>query len=380
MIEKMFILMLILAFLLIFNIGNEITDRIEPAGYIYIIRNIINGKVYIGQTIQDPKRRWIQHKSAARSGEISPLYNSMRFHGIDKFIFEIIDEIPFSILNEKEMEYIREYRSNIQEYGNQYGYNQNAGGIGMTPKYIKQTLLKELIILGYSRDQICQELGVARSALDTRIHQFWGGTLRDMRKQLMKPFVKSLIIEGYNLTKIAERLNKSRDFVYGLLDKFLGVKTLFEARQKLRRPIIKDLLQKGFLLNEIANKLNVSRATAATYIHDYWRMTYTKAKDYFMKPFIKSLIEKGLKEQEITQELRYVDYINVNRKIHEYWNMNYRQARDLFFIKPLLETMMQDEYTRDEAAFELAVRPETVDGYSRRFWGLPYEEAKRRFF
>lgn len=35
-------------------------------GYIYIIRNKINSKVYIGQTTQRPKDRWKDHKSKSK--------------------------------------------------------------------------------------------------------------------------------------------------------------------------------------------------------------------------------------------------------------------------------------------------------------------------
>ena len=35
---------------------------------IYKITNLINGKVYIGQSIH-PERRWIEHKQRARHGK-----------------------------------------------------------------------------------------------------------------------------------------------------------------------------------------------------------------------------------------------------------------------------------------------------------------------
>lgn len=61
--------------------------------YIYIIQNIVNSKIYVGQT-KDPAQRWRQHKAMARRPNDkraqSPLYHSMRKHGLDNFTFEVV--------------------------------------------------------------------------------------------------------------------------------------------------------------------------------------------------------------------------------------------------------------------------------------------------
>ena len=38
-------------------------------GHIYKITNIVNNKIYIGQTIQPIEKRFIQHKSHAKTGK-----------------------------------------------------------------------------------------------------------------------------------------------------------------------------------------------------------------------------------------------------------------------------------------------------------------------
>ena len=66
----------------------------EVLGQIYIIKNNINDKVYIGQTIQDYKRRWHGHKHESKSID-RPLYRAMRKYGYDNFWVELIeDNIP----------------------------------------------------------------------------------------------------------------------------------------------------------------------------------------------------------------------------------------------------------------------------------------------
>jgi group I intron endonuclease len=78
-------------------------------GYIYKHTNIKTGKVYIGQTWQDPKRRWRKEdKSYTSHKNTIALYNALLAHGWESFTSEIID---FSSnqdeLNRKEEHYIK---------------------------------------------------------------------------------------------------------------------------------------------------------------------------------------------------------------------------------------------------------------------------------
>jgi group I intron endonuclease len=92
---------------------------------IYKITNMVNRKVYIGQST-NIKRRWKDHKKDAfweNNPEYEyPLYRAMRKYGIDSFSFEVIEECSKEELNEKEKLYIAQYDS----YKN--GYNQTEGG------------------------------------------------------------------------------------------------------------------------------------------------------------------------------------------------------------------------------------------------------------
>ena len=53
-------------------------------GCIYRITNLINNKIYIGQTANKyPSKRWGCHKHEATSGNDKPLYRAMRKYGIE---------------------------------------------------------------------------------------------------------------------------------------------------------------------------------------------------------------------------------------------------------------------------------------------------------
>lgn len=82
-------------------------------GYIYIIKNTINDKVYIGQTSRNIYCRWKQHINAALRGENQGvvLYNAMRKYGTENFYFEQIEECNLKEIDDREIYWIQQYNS-----------------------------------------------------------------------------------------------------------------------------------------------------------------------------------------------------------------------------------------------------------------------------
>lgn len=90
---------------------------------IYYIKNKLNNKMYIGQTIYALKKRLQRHLSKARNGETFKLYQAIRKYGWENFEYGIICEcVSVDELNRKETEYIEKYDT----YKN--GYNMTLGG------------------------------------------------------------------------------------------------------------------------------------------------------------------------------------------------------------------------------------------------------------
>ena len=81
---------------------------------IYKITNLINHKVYIGQSI-NIEERWRRHKSSKKR---YPLYQAFKKYGIQNFTFEVVEECTPDELNDKELYYIHKYNSH------KTGYNQ----------------------------------------------------------------------------------------------------------------------------------------------------------------------------------------------------------------------------------------------------------------
>lgn len=90
---------------------------------IYKITNKVNNKVYIGFT-QDTERRWKQHiNDYVRIKR--PLYESMKKHGTDNFIFEVIYQ---SDNREHTLTIMEPYFIDLYDSYNK-GYNCNKGGL-----------------------------------------------------------------------------------------------------------------------------------------------------------------------------------------------------------------------------------------------------------
>lgn len=99
---------------------------------VYVIRNSVNGKCYVGKTGR-PRFRWYIHKCHAKRGAgkrvgESALYRAIRKHGIESFSFEIIE---FGLSEDASFERERAWIVKHGSFG-PGGYNMSAGGEGQT--------------------------------------------------------------------------------------------------------------------------------------------------------------------------------------------------------------------------------------------------------
>lgn len=100
---------------------------------IYIIKNDINNKVYIGQSINIHKRiqeHFWKSECSKDASYNSALHCAIRKYGKEHFYYEILEECDASLLDEREKEYIKQYNSispngyNILSGGQQYRTEQ----------------------------------------------------------------------------------------------------------------------------------------------------------------------------------------------------------------------------------------------------------------
>ena len=74
---------------------------------IYKIQNLINNKIYIGQSIEI-ERRWQKHLTA---NDNFLIHKALKKYGKENFIFSIVEECDQSQLDEREQYWIQYYNS-----------------------------------------------------------------------------------------------------------------------------------------------------------------------------------------------------------------------------------------------------------------------------
>jgi group I intron endonuclease len=92
--------------------------RKTPISGIYIVTNNVNGKRYVGQSI-DIERRWNQHRYGKGS---LLLRNAIKKYGIENFSFEVKEEVDdtlpkpelVKLLIEKEQEWLDKTNRNVR--------------------------------------------------------------------------------------------------------------------------------------------------------------------------------------------------------------------------------------------------------------------------
>lgn len=125
-------------------------------GIIYCITNLINNKLYIGQTHRNLQERWNEHLAAGNDLDNNlPLYRAMRKYGQDNFSIAIIEQCPDEELNEKEQYWIKQKQTWIALYPDK-GYNVTNGGNART-KY-SYDYIRLLYKNGMTQSEIKQEL------------------------------------------------------------------------------------------------------------------------------------------------------------------------------------------------------------------------------
>ena len=193
-------------------------------GFIYKITNTINGKSYIGQTIQNVKERFYQHCATKCSKAVSnmAIHRAIKKYGKSNFTVEVIEEIDSANLNDRERYWIRYYDS----YNN--GYNSTEGGQdGMK---LFKNLDTESIVREYKSGKSLREIG----------------RLFNVDKQTIKDL---LVRNNINL-----RTTKT-----------------YKLSQKDRKDIIKDL-SLGLSRKEIISKWHISKGYLSQLINGYRRI------------------------------------------------------------------------------------------------------------
>lgn len=98
----------------------------KPFGEIYAIRNLINGKIYVGQTTRGVQHRWRGHIKGLGNGRTYPgLKGALAKYGVENFSVEVLDTAASYVeLDAKECSWITTLGTMVP-----HGYNLKEGGM-----------------------------------------------------------------------------------------------------------------------------------------------------------------------------------------------------------------------------------------------------------
>lgn len=159
---------------------------------IYKITNLINNKVYIGQSTSI-QRRLGEHKYKPyyekSDGYNTPLYRAIRKHGVENFSFETIEECSLEQLDGREIFWIQYYGSYIRD---NKGYNLTLGGGGRLS--ILHDEILNLWDVGKSVTEISATLKICKSSVINHLMGYLTYTPEESRKR------------GYNTLKSQKKV------------------------------------------------------------------------------------------------------------------------------------------------------------------------------
>lgn len=178
-------------------------------GYIYIIKNKINNKVYIGQTLRSAEERFKQHMKPSNNKKSYKIYRAINKYGSENFYYEILEEnVNENIINEREIYWIDLYDS----FKN--GYNSNVGGFGRSIfKRLDVDYIINELKSGKSVKKLSEEFHVNTHTINRTLKRYGINNIKDIQnrskvlsdsqKKADRDEVKKLCYEGYSVSEIA---------------------------------------------------------------------------------------------------------------------------------------------------------------------------------
>lgn len=211
--------------------------------YIYQIKNKINGKLYIGQTVNFQARK-LRHLSSLRNEKHDNPHLQKAFlkYGEEAFEFSIIheEECNQDRLNELEEYYISKYETYLN------GYNCNRGGQqhnGFESKLVKEDIFKIKAMLEFHKRPgtiLGEYFEVSNTTIYRIAHKMSHADFSEeyaklsylQRESIYVDFCKELQIENYLIKDFSRgrKLSREQCFIVYLYDEYGNGKRYYMAK------------------------------------------------------------------------------------------------------------------------------------------------------
>lgn len=190
-------------------------------GIIYKITNKVNGKLYIGQTIQTLKDRWYRHccNVSDVSEQQMVIKKAIHKYGKENFTIEVIEECSEELLDEKEIYWIAYYNTYYTGYNSTKGGKRDVKIDSKVQQYVKDII--ELYNLGFSLRQIAKEYNVDHATVRQLLRK-QGISLRSTRNYKLTSEIRKQIInevnKGVSRKEIIEKYKISKSYLSQLIN------------------------------------------------------------------------------------------------------------------------------------------------------------------
>lgn len=269
---------------------------------IYKITNIVNGKIYIGKSLNIEQRFNRHINDLNRNSNHNPHFqNAWNKYGEDKFKFEIIHTLEVydeEKISELEIYYISKYNSTDEHFG----YNFQCGGQGgklserqkefirENSKFKNASLTKEQVIeiklalyCLMDRKELAKmynvDISIIKSIAEIKNYYYVCEELNDKIKNIKQKLINernkeviNLYNDGYRIVDICNKLDLNRGTVEHILyDRKLHIGRKNQKILKYEN-IYNEVIRlhnEGFINYHIAKQLNVSPSTVRRYIDKY---------------------------------------------------------------------------------------------------------------
>ncbi len=171
-------------------------------GHLYLIRNSINDKVYVGSTVKELHLRFIGHVKDSRNGAMMRVSQAIRDIGVEYFWIELVGHYPISELGDAEIRLIKELNT-IET-----GYNER---LFSNPKYQGGKQIEYNNTTYPSIAALAKAFGLTESAAKHRIKS--SIPLEESKGKLRRIQVEVLGNRFNNLTELATTYGLSRYLV-----------------------------------------------------------------------------------------------------------------------------------------------------------------------
>ena len=341
---------------------------------IYLITHKETSQKYVGQSI-DIGRRW-RHHIMGYDIEHSRVERAIRKHGVDKFNFQIITELPndIKLLNCHEKYWIKFYNT----YEDKNHYNLTPGGDFnpmRVPEIVERISGKNHSFYGqHHTEETRRKISEAKKGVSYGRNFAVSESNRRRAGKNHPLYGKSPSEETLKKQSESKKGEKNVNWGTSKLEQYGGLDILFES------------VELGKTQYDIAKELDISVGAIVSYLHTRgysWiklRKAVTRAKKYAIidecggLDFLKECIKEGKTQEDIVKELglntvssihtylRYEDYTWA-KLIKEVYGYERRSIIDDFGGLEFLKECIKDGKTQEETAKEIGIASTSLESY-----------------